>query len=395
MPRTRALDICETLPELQRLEATAIDDTVRARIATLRTIKQSPELTTIDIANAVGRPVRTVKRWLTTYRVGGLAKLLAIGSNTAAIADDVHDELRILLARGTFTTNTDVKRWLYETHGINVSLPTIAALIERCTPLQAKKGVASPQRDRHVSHRIADWHYAFCRALPERVEPRYWIEMFRTSLAELLAVDRVSVDLNIHALRQKPEAASHSIAIAESVEGDTGVRPRVRVHSIDGSLSRSAEIIERIVQSGLGRKDYHPPFAQEYHMSDGTYLGTIVLWQRRDRNDISELNRSTFIEIGPIVTRLMLDCAARHEGMQPANRQFYETLRRIVVDCKLTRAEERVITMRLLGHAYKEIADDLGMTIDNVGKHLTSVHRKTGTAGIAELNAKLFAPHRA
>jgi DNA-binding CsgD family transcriptional regulator len=61
-------------------------------------------------------------------------------------------------------------------------------------------------------------------------------------------------------------------------------------------------------------------------------------------------------------------------------------------DAGLSLQERRVVTLRLLGHAYKEIADKLNISEDAIKKHLGSVHRKTGTRSYTELFAKYFTP---
>ena len=67
-------------------------------------------------------------------------------------------------------------------------------------------------------------------------------------------------------------------------------------------------------------------------------------------------------------------------------------LRRIVPTAT-TRAESSLAQCEIARQRMQRIADDFGP--DNDVTHFSSAYRKTNTAGIADLNAKLFAPNRA
>jgi DNA-binding CsgD family transcriptional regulator len=88
----------------------------------------------------------------------------------------------------------------------------------------------------------------------------------------------------------------------------------------------------------------------------------------------------------------MLDCAARHQCERPAAHLFYMGIDQLSEDARLTVAEQRVVTLRLLGHSHQLIADELGIKVNTVAKHLTAVHRKSNTSGLGELYAKYFTP---
>jgi DNA-binding CsgD family transcriptional regulator len=393
MPRKRAIQIAERLTTLRRLERSAKDEAARMRFGVLRLLKESPHLTLTEIADATGSSVRTVKRWTAIYQRRGLQGLLSLGSYES-VSDDLEAEIAMRLGRGEFRSASHVRDWLRETHGISPSLPAVAALINRCTQTHVLRGAASPARSREPDREseVARWLCAFLESLPERMTAREWAELFRASLAAFLDVDRASVDINMVAGHKKPSTSRDRIAINETAEGGSTARSTMTVSDTSAGGSRIQSIMRKIEQGGLALEDFHEPFVQEYTLSDGTYLGIVILWKARHRKPLTDNVKTTLVSMRGIIMRMMLDCSARHEAQQPVNRQFYNVLRAMIVDYKLSHTEQSCATLLLLGHKRREIARELHMSEANVAKTLTSVYRKTGTDSIVSLTALLFAP---
>lgn len=397
MPRRRTLAIREPVHVLRRYESEAADRTARLRIAALRILKESPSLTISELSDLIECPVRTIMNWLTVYRHRGFEGVLAIGSHCMTIPPSIEHEVEQRLAAGEFRTTKQIRSWLLRTHDIRMSVPAVTAMINRRSRVPTKHDAAAatasaPTFERVDDVRIGRWLYDFTCSLPERITSREWIDAFKLSLASLFDVERVTVSINLRAVQPKPVAPTLSIAIRELLEGGAVGPSSLTVTSIERSVPRSVQVIDELVEQGLKLDCYHEPFAQDFHLTDGSYLGTIILWQPITNDDIALFSKATLVQMRHVLSRLMLDCAARHEQATPSAIVFFESLARLVVECKLTPTEEKVMTMQVLGHSYSQIAAELKTSEANVGRHLSSVHKKTGASGKSDLQARLFAP---
>lgn len=77
-----------------------------------------------QIARALWRGTRTVKRWLKAYREGGIAKLLERKhrDRKASLSPAVQDELREGLLSGRWRKAQEIQAWLEEQHQIRLKL---------------------------------------------------------------------------------------------------------------------------------------------------------------------------------------------------------------------------------------------------------------------------------
>jgi DNA-binding CsgD family transcriptional regulator/transposase len=392
MPRKRSVIVRERIEHLRRLERTATEESTRIRLAVLRTLKEAPQLTLCEVAREVGSSERTVKRWLATYQQSGLQGLLGLGSH-ATIPVEVESEVAARLNRAEFKSASEVRAWLRTEHGINTTLTTVVSLLNRCASIGTSAKHSSDNRKASdPKAAIALWLLRFLESLPEHVTTREWTEHLRSSLADVLNVDRVSIAINVVAAHGTQGATKGALSIAEAVEGGTAKRTSVSVRSVRQNPDRGRDVLADMKRSGLDLSDFHDPIIEEFTLSDGTFLGTIIFLQGRHRKPITEETRSTIASMRSILTRLLFDCSARHEAQQTDPQQFYNVLRRAFSKYNLTQAEQRCVTLMLLGHRRKEIADDLNTTLDNVAKHLTSVYRKTGTDSFHSLTTLFFGP---
>ena len=92
----------------------------------------------------------------------------------------------------------------------------------------------------------------------------------------------------------------------------------------------------------------------------------------------------------PFIIFMLSDMVARHQAQRPMDTAFYDAVKEMTEDAQLSKSEKRIVILRLMGHSYKDVADNIFVTVDTVKKHLTQIHRKTQTNGMAELFAKYF-----
>ena len=226
--------------------------------------------------------------------------------------------------------------------------------------------------------------------LPLTSDSQHAIERYREALMEMLGeVDRVSIYVNINCNLEDPEVYQPDMMITvNATEGTEGVS----VASFNTGEKPSDRLIENFRSQGLPLDDYHAPVSYDYYLHDRAYLGALILWRDRTKPAITERTRTMVALMEPFVIYMLSDLIARYHYAHPVDRMFHDALKTMTNEAQLSQQERRVVTFRLLGLAYKEIADQLNISEDAIKKHLGSVHRKTGTRSYTELFAKYFTP---
>lgn len=213
-----------------------------------------------------------------------------------------------------------------------------------------------------------------------------WTLELRRGLRRLLPdIDDISVGVNgMH--RRSSEA------IAELGMWVLSAEPLHR----DGTLfvgDASAPRIEEWVRAArVDVERYHPPTITEL-WTPSSLLGILMLWRSRDASEISRATIDALGGIAPLLTRLLEHHLLLYRGTTSSADSFDMALRRIVDDAQLSRQELRVLTLRLYGQSYKEIASSLHISISTVKQHLAAVYRKSGVHSQTELLARYLAPH--
>lgn len=394
MPKHRTIRVIESEVRLRAILRTAVDDRMRARIGVLLTIMQEPNTTLADIAQKAAVPLRTMHRWMAVYQHGGIESLLDIGHAGFRITIEVEQLIRRKLMSHYKASASSIRRWLSTKHDVNVSLPTVIAAMNRISiaPLQFLDAPDHATISLNESQRIANWIRKLFEATPFRIDARTWIELFKESLFDIANIDHVSVDVNLNALQPSVESQARSLGITHHVDAGATRSETVYVDIRAEPLCHSRRLLDEMTEGGFPRHEFHDPEIEEYFESDDTYLGTIMLWRQRGRPPFARAETSMLRSARPLIMRLFVDCAARHQCQHPVNRLFYASLEQISIDARLTKTQQRVLTLRMLGSTSIEIAESLGIEEDTVNKHLSAVYRKSKSQGFAELYAKHFTP---
>ncbi len=370
---------------------------LRARM--MRLLKMEQGLTIAGAATLLGVSERTAHRWWRLYRQGGIDGLLQQEPGEPRereVPDDSIRELSRRLRAGEFQTLFEIQAWLSGATGVSYSIRSIADLVEdqlrprRLLTFDADGGRGQiresyPTPEGPTS--IAEPMLVFFRSLPLSGDVTEWIDAFREALSLLLReADWITVSVNIDCNLQTldppvPRATMIDHAADPSEESRADSRPE-RVHA--------DRLLEEVARDRFPLAEYHPPHSFIYYYSRDAYLGTIIIWRKASRPEVSERTLETMRGLESVVTYLLSGCVARYQSDRPVDSLFREALLRIVKEGGLSNQEKRILILQLLGHSYKEIADILGISIDTVGKHVNSIHRKTDTRSHTELLAKYF-----
>jgi len=204
-------------------------------------------------------------------------------------------------------------------------------------------------------------------------------------------VDRISVNVNRSCDIRRPEDYVLGTRISRSItSGDVGSNESISVSSHRRDEAPSVRVLEGFRAKGVPLHEFHPPLIGDFYFHGSAYLGSIFLWRQLSNPAISEQSQTMFGALTEFIEFALSDLVARHQVSQPVAGVFAQAADQMFEDAELTKAEKRVVTLALLGHPYKEIADMMTVTLDAVKKHFHAVFKKTGTRGQAELFAKYF-----
>ncbi len=406
MARQRSTHIQESLEFLLNLERHYRGESQEPRIKMLRSLKEDPTRTLEEAAALAGASGRSANRWWQQYQKSGVDGLLARRSSAAAsngtIGRNELEELRAKLHSGELITLNDVQTWLRERFGLAYSLKGVANLLQR--KLKARRmwivsddsgvriGESRPQKATTDAPIIPDKVLHFLNRLPLTSNVSAAVERYKEALLELIGeVDRVSIFVNVNCDLSETGSGGGAGGMLITVDTTTDAQG-VSVSPYSEGVRPSDRYLENFRAQGLPLDDYHPPFIIDYHYNDIRYLGTIFLWRDRTKTAISDRARRTVALMEPFIIYMLSDLIARYHYAHPVDRMFHDALRTMTEEAHLSPQERRVVMLRLLGLAYKEIADQLHISEDAIKKHLGSVHRKTGTRSYTELFAKYFTP---
>jgi DNA-binding CsgD family transcriptional regulator len=317
------------------------------RIRALRLLQEDPARTHRDVAELLGVSKVTVDRWWGIYRKSGIEGLLALRMTPAGTARQ--------------------------------SPPVAASAVE---PARAARSL--PDSDALIR---------LMNSLPLSLDVADAITVLRGELMAILPdVDRVVISVDTACDLANPELYRPTLDVIQDATSRETARRRVHVREFSAEKSSMEALLQLLRRQGYPIDDYHPPEFFELTYEQQAPLGTIFLWRELSKPPISQSTRNLLERLIPFLIYALSNIVARHQYRSPGDRIFRNALEQMSNECSLTPQERRVVTYRLYGHSYKVIAAELEVSEDTVKKHLGSVHRKTKTAGHAELFAKYFSP---
>jgi DNA-binding CsgD family transcriptional regulator len=371
------------------------------RISGLILLKSEPHLTIVQAASRLGKSRRAFQRWLEAYRRGGIAELLnpAIGrGRPRRLGTSELQALRDELGRVRMTDLSEVQQWVRMRFGAEFSTSGIWNLLRRDINAVPRGWVTIHEaRDRQgttgndesgtaISERVI----SFLNALPTTADVTRWVLSFREALARFLGdVDRVSINVNTNCNLADPDSFEISQVVTQHVPTSDGVRSRISV-SVSRNERPSDRLLRDAERAGVPIEEFHEPNCFDYYFGGRAYIGTVILWRRREESPISESTTIALTSLEPFILFALSDIVARNKAEQPVSAAFTNALERMNVDADLSPQEQRIVILQLMGHSYKEMADVLSVTVDTVKKHFKQIHRKTNTRSQSELFAKYF-----
>ena len=135
MPVVPKIDIVESVEDLKKLMKEQKSSLAYAKVQSLYFLKMREVETVRHLAVSMGREERTIHRWLSFYRKGGIDRLLSEG-NPPRIPKKISVEEVALLPNELkdpvgFTSYKEIYFWLSVVREISVSYTTVYRLVRQ------------------------------------------------------------------------------------------------------------------------------------------------------------------------------------------------------------------------------------------------------------------------
>jgi len=411
--------VAESIAFLDKLER-SLPESMGERVRMLRLLKEHPKEPLRAIAARFGASNATIERWWGTYCDSGIKGLLDVkprgGNRHRILSSDALAEMRQLISKGVLTGPADVRRWIRERHDVEYSATGVRELLHslgitaprtkwRQRPSTARGTTQFHQDNNDETERrfatsatdssslddLDDLLNVLVR-LPTRCDLAVCADELRKSLRLILRdVDRISIDINTSCDLLNPNDYRPDMMVSQSVvSGREETDLEVTAARSPGAMA--AHLLERFRVQGVSLDIYHPPIWREYYYEGSAYLGTIFLWRERSEPELSERTLARLDALEPFIVFLLTDIVTRHHYAHPLERVFNEVVATLSDACGLGLQERKILILRLHGETYKQIADQMNITINTVSKHVSSIYRRTHTTSTIDLFAKYFAP---
>lgn len=416
MPRKRTETVIESLATLAELREQYREKPQEDRLTVLYLLKEDPSRTLEEVSSAVGCSERTVRRWWSAYKQGGLGAVLDVqqggGGKPARISDEEVGTLVERLKADGITDAREIRKWLKEELGLDYSLSGVRYLIRTKlkveepptamynAPEEKNAESAAPprldDRDVHFNTGLIN----FLNSFSTSSVPQEWLSRFRDSLLSILHdVDRISINIDLtldfEDSRKNERIGKNKLVFRQSQLSEKRGADALGVIDVsvrEGGSRPVDQILHYLLQQGVPVDQNYPPAIFDYYLAPGVYLGTMLLWRELGRSPISQSSIDLVRSLEPFILFMLSDIVARHQRTKPMDTAFKESLQRMMADASLSVQEQRVVYLQLLGCSYKETADLLRVSLNTIRHHLKSIHTKTNTRSQSELFAKYFTP---
>lgn len=125
MGKKAHLDITESIPELQKILVKQQSLKGEKRVRCLIEIKSAKFGTRQELANYLGIHIRTLERWLNSYKSGGILEMLSDkpkNKQSKIITPEIHQglERRVNDPQDPFRGYWDAQNWVTQEYGIEI-----------------------------------------------------------------------------------------------------------------------------------------------------------------------------------------------------------------------------------------------------------------------------------
>ena len=230
---------------------------------------------------------------------------------------------------------------------------------------------------------------SFLNRLPVTSDRAKWMDEFRAALLEFFPdVDRIAININVYCDPiRPPDMCEEQISVRFSSNGQKdGLAVSPLTHT------SVTEEFEAETGKFVALEKFYPPKYFHYFHESGQYFGSMIFFRSIEKPATSAETFETMTSLEPFVKYVYASFLAMQNGAEPFAAAFRDAQNKLENAAGLSTQERKVMTLKLCGYSYKQIASHLDISLNTVRSHTTSIHKKTSTRSHTELFAKYFVP---
>jgi len=230
---------------------------------------------------------------------------------------------------------------------------------------------------------------AFLNRLPITGDRAKWMDELRAALLELFPdVDKIAININVYCDPVRPHISKQEeISVRFSTSGDKqglAIEPLSKMSITEEFEAETGKFVQL--------EKFHPPRYFHYIFNDGQYMGSMIFFREIGKPATSEETFRTMEEMTEFIKYIYASFLAMQNAAKPFGAAFLDAQCRMEEEAGFSLTERKVMTLKLAGKSYKDIAEHLDISLNTVRSHIKSIHRKTHTRSYTELFAKYFTP---
>jgi DNA-binding CsgD family transcriptional regulator len=230
---------------------------------------------------------------------------------------------------------------------------------------------------------------SFLNRLPVTSDRAKWMDELRAALLELFPdVARIAININVYCDPiRPPEICEDPISVRFSSNGKKGslaVTPLANTSIIEEFEAETGKFV--------ALDKYHPPKYFHYFHESGQYMGSMIFFRFIEKPATSAKTFETMASLEPFIKYVYAAFLAMQNAAKPFGAAFRDAQSTMEHEAGFSTQERKVMTLKVCGYSYKQIASHLDISLNTVRSHIKAIHRKTGTRSYTELFAKYFVP---
>ncbi|MGE3801059.1 MAG: LuxR C-terminal-related transcriptional regulator [Candidatus Kapaibacterium sp.] len=307
-------------------------------------LKEHPSHSIKEVSRHFSLSERTIYRWLRSYREHGLDKLLAEWNKTPPTS-----------VAAALPSSPETKEW-------SGSIPT----------------------------RVR----SFLNQLPITTDTIEWCRTFKTLLREFFDdVDQVVINIRTTIDLVNPASNRPGQVHRQSLFPHKAEKKEISILHDSDKEEKWEQIYEEGIRNGFPAELYREPVGFDYYyQTTGSYIGTIILFSKRERPPLSAETITLMEELRPFLLFILSDHIARHRMAHPEDILFRDLVSRINNDAHLSQREQEILMLLVLAYSYDEIAATLFISVKTVESHIQAIYRKVGVQNLKEVFARYVTP---
>ncbi len=345
------------------------------RVLLLQELLKKRDAPVSQLADAIERSERQVREYLTILTRKGYRSLLKQVDGT--LSDRQIEQVKEEIRMGGIERLEDARDLIERVTGVQLSVDGTRRLLDREIPvrrvyvLKREQGPVHPERIGLTTEKLI----TFMNGLPVNLDYKEWHRVLNKALSEFLpGRPRIltstvrSSDLDPHSHRRP------GVRIMETVAEPQGAP---KLHTSDPDRESVKGSLEGVLPSLAVDPDaYHPPLVHGVYMSEDVYLGSVFVLYPIEAHDLTERASAILTQIYAHLIFLLSDGIARFAFEERNKESEIGRLESFLFSSDLTKREREIFILYSNGSSYREIAEELNISLSTVKNHVSAIRKK-------------------